>query len=238
MACGVPAVDAATGQVDDGVGAVDLACPLTDGAAVPGDDSPGVTGDRLPAGLAREHDDLVPVAMKCPREHTSDVARPAGKHHLHDRLSATILCMRTVEISQPGPPEVLRLTDRPAPMPQPGEVLIAVAAAGVNRPDLMQRLGQYPPPPGSTDIPGLEVAGRIAAVGPDDAQGAPRSASGRVWREGDRVCALVAGGGYAELCVAPGVQCLPIPDGLSDVEAAAIPETYFTVWTNVFDRGR
>ena len=146
--------------------------------------------------------------------------------------------MRTVEISQPGPPEVLRLTDRPAPTPQPGEVLIAVAAAGVNRPDLMQRLGQYPPPPGSTDIPGLEVAGRIAAVGPDDAQGAPRSASGRVWREGDRVCALVAGGGYAELCVAPGVQCLPIPDGLSDVEAAAIPETYFTVWTNVFDRGR
>jgi putative PIG3 family NAD(P)H quinone oxidoreductase len=146
--------------------------------------------------------------------------------------------MRTVEISQPGPPEVLRLTDRPAPTPQPGEILIAVAAAGVNRPDLMQRLGQYPPPPGSTDIPGLEVAGHVAAVGPDDAQGPPRSASGRAWRVGDRVCALVAGGGYAELCVAPGVQCLSIPDGLSDVEAAAIPETYFTVWTNVFDRGR
>jgi putative PIG3 family NAD(P)H quinone oxidoreductase len=146
--------------------------------------------------------------------------------------------MRAIEIATPGPPDVLRLVDRPDPVPGPGEVLIAVVAAGVNRPDLMQRRGKYPPPKGSSDIPGLEVAGRIAAIGPDDAQGAPQSATGRVWRTGDEVCALVAGGGYAELCLAPGVQCLPIPAGLSPVEAAALPETYFTVWTNLFDRGR
>jgi NADPH2:quinone reductase len=146
--------------------------------------------------------------------------------------------MRAIEIATPGPPDVLRLVNRPDPVPGPGEVLIAVAAAGVNRPDLMQRRGKYPPPKGSSDIPGLEVAGRIAAIGPDDAQGAPHSATGRVWRTGDEVCALVAGGGYAERCLAPGVQCLPIPAGLSPVEAAALPETYFTVWTNLFDRGR
>jgi NADPH2:quinone reductase len=146
--------------------------------------------------------------------------------------------MRAIEIATPGPPDVLRLVDRPDPVPGPGEVLIAVVAAGVNRPDLMQRRGKYPPPKGSSDIPGLEVAGRIAAIGPDDAQGAPQSATGRVWRTGDEVCALVAGGGYAERCLAPGVQCLPIPAGLSPVEAAALPETYFTVWTNLFDRGR
>jgi putative PIG3 family NAD(P)H quinone oxidoreductase len=115
-----------------------------------------------------------------------------------------------------------------------GEVLIDVAAAGVNRPDLMQRQGLYPPPKGASDLPGLEVSGRIAALGP----GPPRSAAGRVWRVGDDVCALVAGGGYAERCVAPGVQCLPVPRGVALVNAAAIPETYFTVWTNVFDRGR
>jgi len=146
--------------------------------------------------------------------------------------------MRAIEISQPGPPDVLRLTDRAAPVPEPGEVLIDVAAAGVNRPDLMQREGRYPPPKGASDLPGLEVAGRIAAIGPADASGPPRSATGREWRVGDPVCALVSGGGYAEQCVVPGVQCLPIPRGLTLVEAAAIPETFFTVWTNVFERGR
>jgi putative PIG3 family NAD(P)H quinone oxidoreductase len=117
-------------------------------------------------------------------------------------------------------------------------VLIDVVAAGVNRPDLMQRQGHYPPPKGTTDIPGLEVAGRIAALGPSAAGSPPASARGRTWRVGDEVCALVAGGGYAELCAAPGVQCLPVPKGLTLIEAAAVPETYFTVWTNVFDRGR
>ena len=146
--------------------------------------------------------------------------------------------MKAIEIAAPGPPDVLRLVDRPDPVPGPGEVLIDVVAAGVNRPDLMQRQGNYPPPKGTTDIPGLEVAGRIAAIGPPLDGVAPASASGRPWRTGDEVCALVAGGGYAELCVAPGVQCLPVPRSLTLVEAAAVPETYFTVWTNVFDRGR
>ena len=146
--------------------------------------------------------------------------------------------MRAIEIPEFGGPDVLRLVERPEPVPAPGEVLIHVIAAGVNRPDLMQREGKYPPPKGTTDIPGLEVAGRIVAIGPADAAGAPRSASGRTWAVGDEVCALVAGGGYAERCVAPGLQCLPIPRGLSMAEAAALPETYFTVWTNVFDRGR
>jgi putative PIG3 family NAD(P)H quinone oxidoreductase len=146
--------------------------------------------------------------------------------------------MRAVEITTPGGPDVLKIVDRPDPTPGPGEVLIAVTAAGVNRPDLMQREGKYPPPKGTTDIPGLEVAGRIVTIGPPDDGGSPRSASGRVWAVGDDVCALVAGGGYAERCVAPGVQCLPIPSGIDLRDAAAIPETYFTVWTNVFDRGR
>jgi NADPH2:quinone reductase len=146
--------------------------------------------------------------------------------------------MKVIEIVTPGGPEVLRVAERPAPAPGPGEVLIEVHAAGVNRPDLMQREGKYPPPAGTTDIPGLEVAGRIAGLGPADASGAPQSASGRPWQIGDQVCALLAGGGYAELAVAPGVQCLPVPRGLSMVEAAAVPETFFTVWTNVFDRGR
>ena len=128
--------------------------------------------------------------------------------------------MRVIEISAPGGPEVLHVVERPIPTPGPGEVLIKVQAAGVNRPDIMQRQGNYPPPPGASDIPGLEVAGTI----PD---------------EGDRsVCALVAGGGYAEYCVAPAPQCLPIPAGLDVIHAAAIPETFFTVWTNVFQRGR
>lgn len=135
--------------------------------------------------------------------------------------------MHAIEISQPGGPEVLRWIERPDPVPGPGEVLIEVAAAGVNRPDVFQRQGSYPPPPGASDVPGLEVAGRI--IGGDPAAGG--------FRTGDEVCALVAGGGYAQYCVAPAVQCLPIPDGLSLVEAAALPETYFTVWTNVFERG-
>jgi putative PIG3 family NAD(P)H quinone oxidoreductase len=146
--------------------------------------------------------------------------------------------MTAIEISTFGGPEVLRPVERPMPVAGPGAVLIEVAAAGVNRPDLMQRAGHYPPPPGTTDIPGLEVAGHIMALGPDDDSGAPRSASGRIWREGDAVVALVAGGGYASHCVAPGVQCLPAPAALSMTAAAAVPETYFTVWTNVFDRGR
>lgn len=139
--------------------------------------------------------------------------------------------MTVVEITQPGPPDVLQPAQRDIPKPGPGELLIRVAAAGVNRPDLMQRLGTYPPPPGASDIPGLEVAGTVAQIGPGD-EAATR------WSAGDRVCALVAGGGYAEYCVAPAPQCLRIPDGLDFVTAAAIPETYFTVWTNLFERGR
>jgi len=146
--------------------------------------------------------------------------------------------MKAIEISAFGAPDVLHLVDRPAPAPGAGEVLVEVAAAGVNRPDLMQRQGKYPPPPGTTDIPGLEIAGRIVALGSEDGSTSPRSASGRLWKIGDEVCALVAGGGYAELCAVPGVQCLPLPPGVSAADAAAIPETFFTVWTNVFDRGR
>lgn len=134
--------------------------------------------------------------------------------------------MRAVEISRYGAPDVLRVVDRPVPTPGRGEVLVRVEAAGVNRPDLMQRQGKYPPPPGASDLPGLEIAGTIAAVTPDVSS----------LREGDRVCALVAGGGYAEYCVAPVPQCLPIPGRLSSAEAAAIPETFFTVWTNLFER--
>jgi putative PIG3 family NAD(P)H quinone oxidoreductase len=144
-------------------------------------------------------------------------------------------CMKAIRIREPGSPDVLELIERDAPVPQTGEVLIAVEAAGVNRPDLMQRQGRYAPPPGASDIPGLEVAGRIVALGPGPA---PQSATGRPWSIGDPVCALVSGGGYAEQCVAPGVQCLPLPAGLNVTDAAGVPETFFTVWTNVFDRGR
>lgn len=139
--------------------------------------------------------------------------------------------MKAIEITQYGAPEVLRAGERPDPVPGAGEVLIRVAASGVNRPDVLQRTGNYPVPPGASDIPGLEVAGTI--VGGD--AGAMAAAG---FKAGDRVCALVAGGGYAELCVAPVGQCLPVPKGLSDVEAASLPETFFTVWSNVFDRGR
>jgi NADPH:quinone reductase len=146
--------------------------------------------------------------------------------------------MKAIEIAKSGPPDVLHLVERPDPVPGPGEVLIEVGAAGINRPDLMQREGKYPPPKGASDLPGLEVAGRISALGPADESGPPHRASGPAWSVGDLVCALVSGGGYATKCAAPGVQCLPAPRGLSLVEAAAVPETFFTVWTNVFDRGR
>jgi putative PIG3 family NAD(P)H quinone oxidoreductase len=136
--------------------------------------------------------------------------------------------MIAIEITQPGPPDVLKPVERPLPDLGPDDVLIKVAAAGVNRPDVMQRLGRYPPPPGASDVPGLEVAGTIEQVG-----------SGvRRWRPGDRVCALVAGGGYAEYCAAPAPQCLPIPRGMDLVHAGGVPETTFTVWTNVFERGK
>ena len=136
--------------------------------------------------------------------------------------------MICVEIKNPGGPEVLEPVERPDPVPGPGEVLIRVAAAGINRPDVLQRRGAYPPPPGASDIPGLEVSGTIAAVG----------AGVEGWRTGDAVCALVAGGGYATMCVAPAPQCLRVPATLDLVAAAALPETFFTVWTNVFERGR
>ena len=137
--------------------------------------------------------------------------------------------MKAIEITSFGAPEVLRLAERPEPVAGVGELLIRVAASGVNRPDVLQRKGLYPAPPGAPDLPGLEVAGVI--VGGDDAA---MVAAG--FALGDRVCALVAGGGYAQLCVAPVGQCLPVPAGLSDVEAASLPETFFTVWSNVFDR--
>jgi putative PIG3 family NAD(P)H quinone oxidoreductase len=136
--------------------------------------------------------------------------------------------MICIEISQPGGPEVLTLGERPDPEPGTGDVLIRVAAAGVNRPDVLQRRGAYPPPTGASDIPGLEVAGTVAAVG----------AGVDGWRIGDAVCALVSGGGYATMCVVPAPQCLRVPASLDLIAAAAIPETFFTVWTNVFDRGR
>jgi putative PIG3 family NAD(P)H quinone oxidoreductase len=146
--------------------------------------------------------------------------------------------MKVIEIARPGGPDVLTVAERSVPVPGPGEVVIAVDAAGVNRPDLMQRQGHYPPPKGASDLPGLEIAGHVAQLGAELDGRPPQSASGRVWQIGDAVCALVSGGGYAEQCVAPGVQCLPVPHGLTVVDAAALPETYFTVWTNVFERGR
>lgn len=139
--------------------------------------------------------------------------------------------MQAVEISAFGAPEVLRLAQRPMPVAGAGEVLIRVRASGVNRPDVLQRSGAYPPPPGASDLPGLEVAGVIES-GDADAMAAAGLAVG------DRVCALVAGGGYAEYCVAPVGQCLPVPAGFDDVQAASLPETFFTVWSNVFDRAR
>jgi len=136
--------------------------------------------------------------------------------------------MRAIEIEQPGPPDVLVLCDRPMPALKAGEVLIRVHAAGVNRPDVLQRLGKYPVPAGASDLPGLEVAGEIVEG----------DLAGSHFNKGDLVCALVQGGGYAEYCAAPLQQCLPVPTGLSALEAASLPETFFTVWSNVFDRSR
>jgi NADPH2:quinone reductase len=136
--------------------------------------------------------------------------------------------MRAIEITQPGKPEVLKMGERPMPELKSGEVLIRVHAAGINRPDVLQRLGYYPVPPGASDLPGLEVAGEIV----------DGDLEGTGFAKGDRVCALVQGGGYAEYCAAPAAQCLPVPQGLSMVEAASLPETFFTVWSNVFDRAQ
>ena len=136
--------------------------------------------------------------------------------------------MHHIAMKAPGGPEVLTLATGPVPRPAAGEVLIRVAAAGINRPDILQRTGNYPPPPGASPILGLEISGTVAALGPE--------VTGL--NEGDEVCALVAGGGYAEYCVAPAPQCLPVPKGVSLVDAAGLPETFFTVWSNVFDRGR
>ena len=136
--------------------------------------------------------------------------------------------MRAIEISRPGGPEVLKPVERPRPDPKANEILIKVAAAGVNRPDVLQRTGNYPVPPDASDLPGLEVAGEVVEVG----------ASARQYRRGDKVCALVHGGGYAEYCVAPEVQALPIPKGWTAEQAASLPETFFTVWANVYDRAR
>ena len=135
--------------------------------------------------------------------------------------------MRAIEITTPGGPEVLRPAQRPVPSAAAGEVLIEIVAAGVNRPDVLQRKGGYAPPPGASDIPGLEVAGTIVGVGSQVSE----------WKVGDEVCALVTGGGYAEYVTAPAVQCLPVPRGLTLEEAASLPETFFTVWVNVFQRG-
>src|SRR5919106_594492 len=136
--------------------------------------------------------------------------------------------MRAVEVTRPGGPEVLASTERLVPAPKPNEILIKVAAAGVNRPDVLQRSGNYPVPPDASDLPGLEVAGEVADIGEKVT----------LWKPGDKVCALVAGGGYAEYCVAPEVQALPLPKGLTPVQAASLPETFFTVWANVYDRAR
>ena len=137
--------------------------------------------------------------------------------------------MKTVEISAFGAPDVLRLAERPEPVAGAGELLIRVSASGINRPDVLQRTGNYPVPPGASDIPGLEVAGVVVS-----GDAAAMAVAG--FKVGDRVCALVAGGGYAELCVAPVGQCLPVPAGFTDIEAASLPETFFTVWSNVFER--
>jgi NADPH2:quinone reductase len=136
--------------------------------------------------------------------------------------------MRAVEISKPGGPEVLKATERPVPTPKANEILVKVAAAGVNRPDVLQRSGNYPVPPDASDLPGLEVAGEVVALG----------SSAKTFHVGDKVCALVHGGGYAEYCVAPEVQALPVPKGLTLVQAASLPETFFTVWANVYDRAK
>ena len=139
--------------------------------------------------------------------------------------------MRAIAMTAFGGPEVLVETTRPDPVPTAGELLVRVTASGINRPDVLQRKGAYAPPPGASDLPGLEIAGTVVA-------GAAHELAAAGFKLGDRVCALVAGGGYAELCAAPIAQCLPSPAGLTDIEAASLPETFFTVWSNVFDRAR
>jgi NADPH2:quinone reductase len=136
--------------------------------------------------------------------------------------------MRAVEISSPGGPETLQPRELPKPSPKPDEILVKVAAAGVNRPDVLQRMGRYPVPPGASPLPGLEIAGEVVEVG----------SSAKIWKPGDKVCALANGGGYAEYCAVPEGQALPVPKNLSMTEAASLPETFFTVWSNVYDRGR
>lgn len=157
----------------------------------------------------------------------TDTASSANTPFIRQSTDQGIDHMRAIEITQPGGPEVLQLCERPVPTCKPGEVLIKVHAAGINRPDVLQRTGSYPVPPGASDLPGLEVAGEIV----------DGDFSGTSLKKGDMVCALVHGGGYAEYCVAHAGQCLPIPQGYSAVEAASLPETCFTVWSNVFDRG-
>jgi len=136
--------------------------------------------------------------------------------------------MRAVEISQPGGPDVLRLAEVPNPAPQANEIVVKVAAAGVNRPDVLQRIGHYPVPPDASPLPGLEIAGEVADAG----------SAVKLWKRGDKICALANGGGYAEYCAVPETQALPVPKNLSMIEAASLPETFFTVWSNVYDRGR
>ena len=145
---------------------------------------------------------------------------------LPERDPLDIPNMRCIEISKPGGPEVLVSAERPVPVPKAHEILVKVAAAGVNRPDVLQRMGRYPVPPGASDLPGLEIAGEVSALG----------SSVTKFKIGDKVCALTHGGGYAEYCATPEVQALPIPKGLSALEAASLPETFFTVWSNVYDR--
>jgi NADPH:quinone reductase len=147
-------------------------------------------------------------------------------------LPAVPEAMIGIEIAAFGGPEVLRAVPRPTPKPGPGEVLVKVRAAGVNRADVTQRIGKYPPPRGASDIPGLEIAGEVVALGPRPGPGAAR------WRAGDKLCALVVAGGYAEYCVVPEVQCLPVPRNFDFVQGAALPEAAFTVWDNLFERGR
>jgi putative PIG3 family NAD(P)H quinone oxidoreductase len=149
-------------------------------------------------------------------------------HRIEVRMSTVPAETAVIEIREPGAPDVLRLAKRPMPKPGAGEVLVKVEAAGVNRPDVAQRQGNYPPPPGASDIPGLEIAGSVVALG----------VGVNHLKTGDKVCALVTGHGYAEYCAVPEVQCLPVPTGFSMIEAAALPETFFTVWTNLFERGR
>jgi len=145
------------------------------------------------------------------------------------KFTANLAVMKAIVISRPGEPEVLQMEEKPMPVCNASDVLVKVAAAGINRPDVSQRKGNYPPPPGaSPDIPGLEIAGTVVETGQDVAR----------WKVGDKVCALVTGGGYAEYCAAPEGQCLPVPGKLSFIEAASLPETFFTVWSNVFDRGQ